>query len=431
MNSLLLIKKFAERIPYSFSKILVQIPFSWRLGSQYKKSRLEINQYKTEEAKLDYALFHFNNIFQYAKTFPFYNSLYSKNGVIDLKITSIDDILKIPIISKEDIRSHFDYFKGSMRVNTGGTTGSPMSLYLDKNAFAREWAHMHTIWETKGYNQKLVKLTLRGKNLGNKLFAYNPIHNEFVFNTYIDIKDRISEITDLIETKKIGYIHGYPSAIYDFFKVLEDVASDEQIAIVRKWVKVCLMGSEFPHKYIKDYLNTLWELEFVSWYGHTEMCILAHDENNDNKYVPFHTYGYAEVVDGCLIGTSFHNFDMPLIRYDTGDKASGVYFDNGLLKDFSITEGRSGDFVLDRVGKKIPLTALIFGRHHRVFDYIQHIQVKQVEQGKAEIYISSNSKIDLDKAKLDMDLTNVDMDFEFKYIKEPIKSLSGKLKLKI
>jgi len=49
------------------------------------------------------------------------------------------------------------------------------------------------------------------------------------------------------------------------------------------------------------------------------MCFLAYDESKNNQYKPFFSYGLTENVDGHLVGTSFHNFDMPLIRYDTGD----------------------------------------------------------------------------------------------------------------
>ena len=50
-----------------------------------------------------------------------------------------------------------------MLLNTGGTTGAPFCFYIDKNAFAREWAHMHYIWELKGYNYKDLKSNIKRK----------------------------------------------------------------------------------------------------------------------------------------------------------------------------------------------------------------------------------------------------------------------------
>ena len=59
--------------------------------------------------------------------------------------------------------------------------------------------------------------------------------------------------------------------------------------------------------------------------------------------------------------------------------------------EFAIKEGRSGDFFEDRNGKKIPLTALIFGRHHKAFDLADYIQIGQSEPGKATLYITMKS----------------------------------------
>lgn len=81
---------------------------------------------------------------------------------------------------------------------------------------------------------------------------------------------------------------------------------------------------------------------------------------------------------------------MPLIRYDTGDLVEATKrTEGGLVTEFAIKEGRSGDFIEDRNGKKIPLTGLIFGRHHKAFDSADYIQIGQSEPGKATLYIMS------------------------------------------
>lgn len=96
-----------------------------------------------------------------------------------------------------------------------------------------------------------------------------------------------------------------------------------------------------------------------------------------------------------------------------------------------LKEGRSGDFIEDKYGRKIPLTALIFGRHHKAFDVADYIQIGQTEPGKATLYVTSKdvgSQGDLGKL---FDLTNVDIDFEFRVIDKPIRTSLGKLKLRV
>ena len=162
------------------------------------------------------------------------------------------------------------------------------------------------------------------------------------------------------------------------------------------------------------------------------MCILAYDKNCCNRYHPFATYGLAEVVDGHLTGTSFHNFDMPLIRYDTGDLVEmTARTSGGLVSEFAIREGRSGDFIEDKHGKKIPLTALIFGRHHKAFDVADYVQVGQKEPGQATLFVTvRDGNVGGDSGGL-FDLTNVDIDFDIQVVDKPLRTNAGKLKLRV
>ena len=112
-----------------------------------------------------------------------------------------------------------------------------------------------------------------------------------------------------------------------------------------------------------------------------------------------------------------------------------------MVKEFAIKEGRSGDFIEDRNGKKIPLMALIFGRHHKAFDVADYIQIGQSVPGKATLYITMKGtsgkpgQISFAKEELGLpdlfDLSNVAIDFDFKVIDHPIRTAMGKLKLRV
>ena len=66
------------------------------------------------------------------------------------------------------------------------------------------------------------------------------------------------------------------------------------------------------------------------------------------------------------------------------------------------------------------MTALIFGRHHKVFDDANYVQIGQAEPGKATLYVTAkDGVVASDLAEL-FDLTNVDIDFDFKVIDKPI-----------
>lgn len=428
------LKKIVERCPYCVGKLLTKVPFTWRLGKVYVRSTVECRAAEkwTDTEQESYAVEQFRWVFEYARAvFPCYRKLYEETGVWGLEIKTLMDIAKIPTIDKTWARTHFKEFHGAYRLNTGGSSGEPTAFWMDKNCWAREWAHMHTIWERLGYKYTDLKLAIRGKNLGRRPFVYNPVHNEYIINTYLNVKDYAAQLERLFAKRDVKWFHGYPSSIYQFILECEAAFGKEGVQRLFKSVRGLLLSSEFPLPYMKEKFNA-YGLKWISWYGHTEMCVLAYDNDCSNRYRPFATYGLAEVVDGHLIGTSFHNFDMPLIRYDTGDLVEATRVSaGGLVEEFAIKEGRSGDFIEDKHGKKIPLTALIFGRHHKAFDVADYVQIGQTEPGKATLYVTMrDGALVGDIGKL-FDFTNVDIDFEFKVVEKPVRTALGKLKLRV
>ncbi len=418
------LKKFIERTPYPVGRLFARIPFSYRLGKHYRAFGDLINKPNDDK---NYILNHFSAIFEHAKeNLPFYQAFYKEAGVEGLKIRTLDDIKKVPILSKARLRDQLHLFQGAIRLNTGGTSGSPMPFYVDKHAHAREWAYMHNIWSLRGYHYRDTKLTLRGKNLGNKGIQYNPVHNEFIVNTYLPPTEYLERLLEVVSKHNIRYLHGYPSAIYNFLKGISHIANEDEISTLKMHFSSCLLGSEFPMPYMSKYIKEKWNLDYISWYGHSEMCILAYDEYCKNQYTPFHSYGYVEVEHQKLIGTSYHNFDMPLIRYDSGDLVAPRYQENGILESFSIQQGREGDFVEDKQGLLIPITGLLFGRHHKAFDVLDCIQVKQVAKGKITFLVTTTKNIPEKKLYDLFDMSHAAIDHDIKVIDSPILTKAGK-----
>jgi len=428
------LKEFAEHIPYGIGKYLAYVPFPLRLGKAYNENVSLINRLSGDvKAEDEFIIEGLNDIVNYARNnFKCYHELYKKAGVLDLNIRSFEDFKKLPGTDKDFFRLNMPEFSGAYKLNTGGTTGSPFMFYTDKNCWAREWAHMHRIWASLGYDYRIPKMTLRGKNIGNRNYIYNPVHNEFILNTYKPFTELEADILYIIKKCGVKYLHGYPSTVYNFICEAEEKYSEEEISSLFSGLKGLLLSSEYPHPYMTDKFDK-YGLPFVSWYGHSEMCVLAYNKGKfHNLYEPFATYGYAEVSgNGHLFGTSYRNYDMPLIRYDTGDLVKcEKTTESGRCSAFSVTAGRSGDFVTDSEGKMISLTALIFGRHHRAFDYARFIQVSQKVPGKMTVYMVPSGKGEFVPEQL-FDMTNISVDCDYRIIPKPILTGAGKLKLKI
>jgi phenylacetate-CoA ligase len=90
---------------------------------------------------------------------PFYGRRYAEAGVAPADVTSVTDLTRLPIVTKQDIRSHAAEFRSTavhswpvMEFRTGGSTGVPLILWATeevserRNAAARR-ADRWTGWE--------------------------------------------------------------------------------------------------------------------------------------------------------------------------------------------------------------------------------------------------------------------------------------------
>lgn len=432
------IKSFAECIPEPVGKVLAGVPYSLRLGREYRRSREELERFArlgrgeqrdwVESKALKMAI--------WAKEeHPFYRDFYS--GLSLEK--GLGAFNNVPIVTKNDfqqisLKNRSTTEKGRYLTNTGGSSGNPLVFYLDSKAFAREWAHMHFIWEQLGYRTSDLKLVFRGKNLGNQPLVYNSVHNEYVVNAYCPYGLIVDALWRKMRRNRIRFLHGYPSAIYEFIQYCL-VHRTDIIEELSKSLKGILYASEYPAPIYREVVEACLGVKSISWYGHSEFSVLA-CEVEKYLYAPLHTYGYAEAVPSDeghrLVCTGYYNHVSPFIRYDTGDLIEPVEQDE-ILRTFRISAGRIGDFVTDSTGKRVSLTALIFGRHHPIFDRVKFLQIAQHTAGQAVIILSQGEHRGLRKEEAFslMDLDNVDIKFDIVVVDQPFRTKAGKVILKV
>ena len=79
MKSKVFIKNAVSSIPYSIGKYFTYIPFSWRLGTEYTKSKNNIISFEriSKDEQLNYVVTNLNKIVKYAtNNFDFYHDFY-------------------------------------------------------------------------------------------------------------------------------------------------------------------------------------------------------------------------------------------------------------------------------------------------------------------------------------------------------------------
>jgi len=151
-----------------------------------------------------------------------------------------------------------------------------------------------------------------------------------------------------------------------------------------------LCGSEKLAGESQRYLEQFFGARVFHWYGHSERVVLAGQGRSSDHLHFWPTYGFVEFgepdAEGNreIIGTSFHNHVMPLIRYRTGDYArtsvpSGDEFPWPAVEAVA---GRDYEFLVSATGRRISLTAI--NMHDRIFDGLLAVQFYQERKGLVE-----------------------------------------------
>lgn len=445
MDILSLLRKNLSINSLLVGKALALIPYNHRpgIGKIYRQRRQEIASFETFTAsqKKEFIYKRFFDIVDYAyHNVPFYKEYYDKEKFRPADLKGFDDIRRVPVINKAILKEYSlnersSNTKNRYYVTTSGSCGSPFFLYISSHLMGHEWAHMHHVWEQLGYRSSDIKLVFSGRNaLGNSKVRYDALRSSYAVDLYQDSRLVAEKLKDILSRQKISYLHGYPSAIYEFSLFCRDhdvVLGD----MLRKHLKGVFLGSEYPLPVYRSTIEATFAARSISWYGHTERCILAYEKHEQFVYHPFQTYGYAEAQDTGsgdvyqLVGTSYYNRASPMIRYDTGDEVDAVNIRDGILANFAIQRGRTGQFILDKYNRKLPVGGVLPARCQRMFYHCRHLQIAQEKPGEVIIlYVPVCPQEMPDPATL-FDVGSVALDFAFKMIDAPLRAPSGKINL--
>ena len=131
-----------------------------RFGPAYPNTRRTINQFEElgERERRQWIFERVCKITRFAyETIPFYRNHYQALDFDPYSLKLWEDLNRIPVITKQLLQAHslIDRSRrersrmlintARMLINTGGTSGEPMEFFVDRKAYAREWAHMHTV----------------------------------------------------------------------------------------------------------------------------------------------------------------------------------------------------------------------------------------------------------------------------------------------
>lgn len=428
------LKNIRDNIPEPLKYITAPIFRNKLLNNKdfkYYFNLLENSKSFSADKLKEYQLNQLKSVLDFSyKNIPYYTELFDSIAFDHTKISSLDDIQIIPFLTKEIIKENFEKLTSKNKVaggyyvaTTGGSTGEPLKVLLDYNSIFKENAFVYHFRKGLNYEFSDNLATFRGVEFGDKLWKYNPMHNELVFSPFKLSKVTIKKYVDEINNYNPQYLNGYLSCLYLFAKLLEENNIKHSLKL-----KGIFLISENIDNDQRNFLEAFFGIKTSTFYGHSERCVIAEEEVKGlYKVSPY--YGYTELIKQVesyeIVSTGFLNRTMPLIRYKTGDTCRKQ-------NDLIAIQGRwhVDDYLLGVNNEKIFHSAFNF--HSEIFKNVTNYQFLQEERGKSKLLLLVNndfraSELDYLKREIDKKTKGI-IEFNVKVVDNFLLTPRGKFK---
>lgn len=296
------------------------------------------------------------------KDVPFYKKLYNEWGVDIDEIKTLDDLRKLPFITKDDVREQFPEGIVSRKHDvadchysaTTGSTGRSLSFVFTKSTFAFYIATGMRMYTMIGYRpwHKVVYIKYTKINY--------PRIGPFLRTEHIPSTIAVEEQIALLRNSSPDLLLGYASLVYE---IAQKVTPDDLKHIRPKFIGI---NSELSTKYQRDFISGVFGCPVYDEYSTEETWMVASQCRKghyhlfiDNVWVEFLDRNGNPVrsgEEGEMVLTTTRSDAMPFIRYRIGD--IGRYSDEEcscglgypILKSF---EGRADDSFILPSGKYV------------------------------------------------------------------------------
>lgn len=328
---------------------------------------------------------------------PFYAARFAEQGVNPAEFESLEQLAGYPLLSKEDLLRHREEMVNPdvpasrrLYLTTGGSSGVPVGFYLHGGVSrAKEQAYLEAQWRRRGYQPGDPVAVIRGAVTSRRAEGGIAYHDAtrgwLILSSYHLTPQRLREYLDALNRFKPRHLHAYPSAALMLARAMQDAGAAFDFSLTS-----VLCGSEKLTAESQAFLERHFQAPVFHWYGHSERVVLAGQGVRSNHLYFWPGYGYVEFGPPDaerhreIIGTSFHNHVMPLIRYRTGDYVKLPEKADVELPFVEVAAviGRDYEFLVSAGGRRISLTAI--NMHDRIFDGLLAVQFAQERAGVVE-----------------------------------------------
>jgi phenylacetate-CoA ligase len=328
-------------------------------------------------------------------TVPYYRSALDHAGVKPADVRSFDDFRALPILTKQDIRDHFDDLLSSAyrgqalhRKQTSGSTGVPLRVMLDDEGmqFKRACTLRSDEWSGWRLGQRVAKVWGNPEYL--KLGWRGRLRNALLDRAdYLDTlkmtDETIAGFAERLRRRPPGLIFGHAHSVYLFAHFVHRRGGSP----LRP--NGIIATAMVLHDWQRRVIEEVFSCRVTNRYGCEEVSLIASEcechrglhVNSDGLYVEVLVNGKpaGDGQAGAIVVTDLANRAMPILRYKVGDVAALTSRPCPCGRGLPLLErieGRESDYVTTESGELVSGISLTENFAMQVVG-IQQIQIVQ------------------------------------------------------
>ncbi len=332
---------------------------------------LERTQWLTPNALRELQFQRLKGHLEYAyREVPYYTRLLGEHELQPWRIHSFEDFARIPYLTKEIIREHFDELQPRrrphriQRMSTGGSTGQPVTVLVDAERASFTDAARIRAHRWFGVDVGSREIVLWGSPIEisrqDRVRAIRDwLLNSRLLSAFNLGEPALAQYAEILRRDRPEKLYGYASALYLFAQYLNRrgwMPSTD-------WPRVVFTTAEPLYDFQRAVIEAVFSCPVAIEYGCRDGGLVANECPAGGLHIPAEGMVVEVLDNGELVLTNLDSLAMPIIRYRTGDigamEEAPCPCGRGLPRLKSV-EGRRTDFLITPGGKVMHALAVIY-----------------------------------------------------------------------